>query len=123
MSKHYQILVIDDDKSYASLTKKVLEEIGGLTVEALVDNSKAMDKIRKDKPTLVIVDLMMPPPDGLTICQNIRKDDSLKDIRIMILSAKGFEADKKIAFKLGADAFVEKAEAGKKLVSSVKSLL
>ena len=102
-----KILIVDDDPLVSDLTTFLLKDAGYET-ELVQDSLKALAAIKSARPALVILDILMPGIDGLTLCQQIKSDPSLKDIKVAILTSKSFQADKDRAIKLGADAFIEK---------------
>ncbi len=118
-----KIVIIDDDKLEIAITSKTLEHAGQFDVLTSIKSSTAMDLIRKEKPDLLLLDIMMPEVDGLTICKQVKDDPELKKIKIIIYSAKMYEADKKKAFRYGADAYLEKVVNTDKLVETVNKVL
>ena len=121
MSK--KILIIDDDEEHVDVTSKVLTHIGKFSVVASSDSEKALETIRNEKPDLVLLDIMMPRVDGFTICKGIKDSPDLQHVKIIVYSAKIFEADKKKALRLGADAYISKVIESNKLIDQVNQLL
>ena len=87
------------------------------------DGSTGLAQIRKSPPDLLILDLMLPKLTGLDICKEIRKDVSLNRLPILILTAKGEEADRVVGLELGADDYVTKPFSPRELAARVKALL
>lgn len=117
-----RILVIEDDKDIVELVKYNLEK-EGFHVLASGDGATGLTQLRKAPPDVLILDLMLPKLPGLEICKEIRKDVSLNRLPILILSAKGEEADRIVGLELGADDYVTKPFSPRELVARVKALL
>jgi phosphate regulon transcriptional regulator PhoB len=117
-----RILVIEDDKDIVELVRYNLEK-DGFQVVASADGATGLAQIRKSPPDLLILDLMLPKLSGLEICKEIRKDVSLNRLPVLILTAKGEEADRVVGLELGADDYVTKPFSPRELVARVKALL
>ena len=87
------------------------------------DGATGLAQIRKAPPDLVILDLMLPKLAGLDICKEVRRDVSLSRLPILILTAKGEEADRVVGLELGADDYVTKPFSPRELAARVKALL
>jgi DNA-binding response OmpR family regulator len=122
MDKKSDILVIDDDPTQARLSTELLRH-AGYNVDSLTDSTQAMDYINANRPRMVILDLMMPGLDGLSLCKMIKEDPNLKDTKVVFLTAKVFDVDKRKALSLGADVFLNKPVDNDELVNNIKSLL
>ncbi len=120
---HATILIIDDDKEFRATTANVLQQIGGFTVEEVPDSTKALDVIRHRKPDVVLLDIMMPKVDGLSICKTVKESADLKHIKVIVYTAKIFEVDRKNALKLGADAYLQKVIQSDKLIDTIRDVL
>lgn len=105
-----KILIVDDEVHIRLLLEQTLEDFEEAGVEILTcDNGKkAVDLIVKEKPALVFVDIMMPEMDGINVCHKIKKGHGLKDIFIIMLTAKGQDFDQKKGLAAGADLFMTK---------------
>src|SRR5688500_16318084 len=99
MSK-LKILVVEDDRDIAKLLKYNIEKEGHQAVLAQ-DGEEGVALFRREKPRLVLLDLMLPKVDGLEVCRLIRSDD--KRVPILMLTAKGTEVDKIVGLEMGAD--------------------
>ena len=119
MAKNGNILVVDDEPKMRDLVKMYLMKEGFSVTEA-GDGGQALDLIKKSQIDLVILDIMMPEVDGLTVCKEIRRD---YDIPVIMLTAKGEEIDRVLGFELGADDYVVKPFSPRELVARVKALL
>jgi CheY-like chemotaxis protein len=117
------ILIIDDDKEFRATTANVLQQIGGFTVAEVQDSTKALDVIRQRKPDVVLLDIMMPKVDGLSICKTVKESVDLKHIKVIVYTAKIFEVDRKNALKLGADAYLQKVIQSDKLIDTIRDVL
>jgi phosphate regulon transcriptional regulator PhoB len=117
-----RVLVIEDDKDIVELVKYNLEK-DGFQVAACGDGAMGLAQVRKAPPDLLILDLMLPKLSGLEICKEVRKDVSLNRLPVLILTAKGEEADRVVGLELGADDYVTKPFSPRELVARVKALL
>jgi len=113
------ILIVDDEKPIVDILKFNLEKEGFKTIAAY-DGEEALDKVRKYKPDLVLLDIMLPKMDGFNVCKNIRKDTN---IPIIMLTAKEEEVDKVLGLELGADDYVTKPFKMRELIARVKANL
>jgi DNA-binding response OmpR family regulator len=117
-----QILVVEDDPDIAQLIGHYLEKAGH-TVEVLSSGKAVMPKVRRHPPDLVVLDLMLPELDGLMICQAMRTDPQTGAIPIIMVTARGDEADRITGLELGADDYVTKPFSPKELAARVTALL
>ena len=102
-----RVLVIEDDKDIVELVRYNLEK-DGYQVASSVDGATGLSQIRKSPPDVLILDLMLPKLSGLDICKEVRRDVSLNRLPILILTAKGEEADRVVGLELGADDYLVK---------------
>jgi CheY-like chemotaxis protein/phosphoribosyl 1,2-cyclic phosphodiesterase len=102
-----RVLVVDDDDIAGGLSRDLLKE-KGLEADLLTDSLKAVDAIKKNGYPLVVLDILMPGMDGLTLCHKIKSDPQIKATKVVMVSGKSFEADRTRARELGADLFIEK---------------
>ena len=112
-----RILVIEDDKDIVELVRYNLEK-DGYQVASSADGATGLAQIRKSPPDLLVLDLMLPKVSGLDICKEVRRDVSLNRLPILILTAKGEEADRVVGLELGADDYVTKPFSPRELVST-----
>ncbi|MBN2246417.1 MAG: response regulator transcription factor, partial [Candidatus Aminicenantes bacterium] len=103
--KKIRILVVEDDKAILTGIADLLES-EGYTVCTAIDGKEALVRYTQDKPTLILLDIMMPEKSGYDVCREIRKKDS--STPILMLTAKGQEVDKVIGLELGADDYIVK---------------
>lgn len=121
MSK--KILIIDDDDDHLAVTSNLLRHIGKFDVVASTDSASAMEIIRREKPDLILLDIMMPKVDGLSICKQVKESSDLNYIKVIVYSAKIFEVDRKNAMKVGADAYISKVIESGKLIDTINKIL
>lgn len=117
-----RILIIEDDRDIAELVRYNLEK-EGYQVSALGDGMSGLAQLQKAPPDLLVLDLMLPKLSGLEICKAVRRDEALNRIPILMLSARGEEADRVIGLELGADDYVTKPFSPRELAARVKALL
>lgn len=117
-----RIYVIEDDDNIRDLIKIALEGFG-YTVSAFETAEEALKKIEGDQPDLAVFDLMLPGMDGLTAIRKIRKDEVLKDMPVIILTAKDREFDKVAGLDGGADDYMTKPFGVMELAARIRSLL
>jgi DNA-binding response OmpR family regulator len=116
------ILVVEDDIDIAALIAHYLEKAGH-RVDRLTSGSDVLPRLRNSPPELVILDLMLPGMDGLVVCQAMRADPAIAGIPIIMLTARGEEADRVSGLELGADDYVTKPFSPKELSARVTALL
>ena len=116
-----KILIVDDEKNIRDLLKFNLENEGYETLEAK-DGKEALEKVKEDID-LVILDLMLPEVDGLNVCKQIRNDDQIGNLPIIMLTAKSEDIDRIIGLELGADDYITKPFNTRELIARVKALL
>ncbi len=102
-----QIIVVDDDPIVGSLTLELLQD-AGYTIRLIQDSLKAQEIIKAEKPALVVLDILMPGLDGLTLLHRLKSDPETEPIKAIVVSGKSFEAEKQRAAQYGAEAFIEK---------------
>ncbi len=117
-----RILIIEDDKDIVELVRYNLEK-EDFQVLAMADGVSGLAQVKKSPPDLLLLDLMLPKLSGLEICKDIRRDASLNRLPILILTARGDEADRVVGLELGADDYVTKPFSPRELVARVKALL
>jgi DNA-binding response OmpR family regulator len=116
------ILVVEDDPDIAELIAHFLEKAGH-EVKRLTSGTQVMAQLRTAPADLVILDLMLPGMDGLLVCQAMRGDSATAAIPIIMLTARGDEADRIAGLELGADDYVTKPFSPKELVARVAARL
>jgi two-component system alkaline phosphatase synthesis response regulator PhoP len=114
------ILVIDDEKDLIELVRYNLEK-EGFDVIAATDGQSGLEVVKKHRPDLVVLDLMMPGLDGLQVCQRLRSDPRSGRIPVIMLTAKATEADRVVGLELGADDYITKPFSPREVVARVKA--
>ncbi len=118
-----KILIIDDDPDALAITTANLRKLGDHEVLTCQDSTNAMTMIEKERPHVVLLDIMMPNQDGFSICRQVKESDHLKSTKIVVYSAKIFDVDRRKAMKLGADAFLSKVIESDKLLETLSTIL
>lgn len=122
MSSKHRLLLIEDEEDIASLIK-LQAELYGYSIHVEVDGLNGFLAVKREKPDLIILDIMLPGKNGFDVCRKIKSDPELKSIPVIILSAKGDEIDLVLGLELGADDYVTKPFSPKVLFSRVKAVL
>ena len=113
------ILVVEDEKKIADLLKDYLSR-EGFQVTCLGRGDEALERIEALAPALILLDLMLPGVDGITICREVRK---VSDVPIIMLTAKVEEVDRLVGLEIGADDYVCKPFSPREVVARVKAVL
>ncbi len=121
-TKRESILVVEDEEDILEVIRYNLAR-EGYRVHGVRDGEEALDRIRKDNPNLVLLDLMLPGIDGLSICRRIKEDPVTRMIPVVMVTAKGEESDVVLGLGLGADDYVVKPFSPRELVARVKAVL
>ncbi|WP_099187966.1 response regulator transcription factor [Tepidibacter mesophilus] len=116
------ILVVDDEEHIVELLKFNLE-IEGYNIQVSYDGFDAFIKARDLKPDLILLDRMLPNIDGLEVLKKIREDNSIKNIPVIMLTAKTMEKDKIDGLEVGADDYISKPFSIKEVLARVKAVL
>src|ERR1700692_2062171 len=117
-----RILIIEDDRDIVELVRYNLAN-EGFEVSSAGDGIAGLTQLRKSPPDLLLLDLMLPKMPGLEICKEIRRDPALNRLPILMLTARGEEADRVVGLEMGADDYVTKPFSPRELVARVKALL
>jgi DNA-binding response OmpR family regulator len=117
-----QILIVEDDPDIAQLIEHYLQKAGH-EVTRMATGTAVMPHLRGKGADLVILDLMLPGMDGLLVCQAMRSDSATADVPVIMLTARGEEADRIAGLELGADDYVTKPFSPKELVARVAARL
>lgn len=113
------ILVVDDEQNIIELATMYLEQEGFRVISAR-DGQAALDRVKADRPALVVLDLMLPKIDGWQVCRKIRADS---DLPILMVTARDDDVDKIVGLELGADDYMTKPFNPRELVARVKAIL
>lgn len=117
-----RIILVEDEEDIAALIK-LQAEISGYKLHVEVDGLNGLRAIEREKPDLVILDIMLPGQSGLDVCRKVKTNPELKDIPVIIISAKSEELDVVLGLELGADDYVTKPFSPKILFSRVRAVL
>jgi DNA-binding response OmpR family regulator len=120
MSK--RVLIVDDEPNIV-ISLEFLMKREGFEVSVAHDGAEALESIRAERPDLVVLDVMMPKLNGFEVCQAVRADPERAATLIVMLTAKGREAEMNKGLSLGADAYIAKPFSTRDLVARIKSLL
>jgi two-component system, OmpR family, alkaline phosphatase synthesis response regulator PhoP len=118
----YKILVVEDEPDIRKLVHYNLTQDHYKVIEA-ESGDQALKLIQRDKPSLVILDLMMPGMSGLEVCRTLRGQDETAKLPILMLTAKAGEADRVLGLELGADDYLAKPFSPRELVARVRAIL
>lgn len=117
-----KILVIDDEKDIVELISYNLEKEGFSVLKAY-DGETALQRVKAQKPDLIILDLMLPEISGLDVCKAVRNNPATANLPIIMLTAKAEEVDKIIGLEMGADDYITKPFSIKELIARVRAML
>jgi len=102
-----KILLVDDEKDFAQFLKLNLET-HGYEAEAAYDGEQAIDKVRKEKPDLIILDIMLPKIDGYRVCNMLRNEYEYKNIPVIMLTTRSETGDIAAGMEMGAVSYISK---------------
>jgi two-component system, OmpR family, alkaline phosphatase synthesis response regulator PhoP len=120
-----KLLIVDDEPHIRMLIEQTLEELEDDDVSFLTaDNGEdALEIIKKEKPQLVFLDVMMPKMNGMEVCRRVKKELLLKDVYIILLTAKGQELDRQKGQEVGADVYMTKPFDPEAILAKARSVL
>ncbi|MDR4496514.1 MAG: response regulator [Candidatus Scalindua sp.] len=120
-----KILIVDDEPHMRMLIQESLEEFEerGIVLLTTDNGDEAIASVRKEKPELIILDVMMPGMSGYEICNTVKNELGMKDIFVMMLTAKGQKQDKKQGMDVGADMYITKPFDPNEIVNKVAEIL
>jgi DNA-binding response OmpR family regulator len=117
-----KILVVDDEPTIVKLIEVRLKA-NKYDVITGFNGEEALKRVKEDKPDLVILDVMMPPPNGFQVCRTLKDDPNYKHIPVIILTAKNTESDQFWGVESGADTYLTKPYSSEELLEKVHDLL
>ncbi|MFM7107051.1 MAG: response regulator [Planctomycetaceae bacterium] len=117
-----RILVVDDEEDLLELVRYNLAK-EGYAVECVASGEAALESVRRSPPDLIVLDLMLPTVDGLEVCRRLKADARTRDVPIVMLTAKGEDADMVAGLERGADDYVAKPFSPRVLAARVRALL
>ena len=118
----HKILIADDEPNIL-ISLEYLMQREGYTVSVARDGEEAIAAILRDRPALVLLDVMMPKKSGFEVCQEVRANDAVRHTLILMLTAKGRDTDAAKGLGLGADAYMTKPFSTRDLVLKVRQML
>ena len=116
-------ILIADDEPNILVSLEFLMKREGYEVHLARDGLQALEVLRRERPALVLLDVMMPGKTGFEVCQELRADDAIRATRVLMLTAKGRETDVAKGLAMGADAYMTKPFSTRELVDKVRALL
>ena len=117
-----KILLVDDEKDLVETVSFRLKAFGYEVIPAY-DGKEALEKAKKEKPDLIILDLMLPKIDGYKVCRMLKFDEKYKNIPVIMFTARAQESDKELGLQVGADEYITKPFDAKVLLEKIKDLL
>lgn len=118
----HRVLIVEDEDNIALALDYVLTR-EGYDHERIANGAEALPRIRDTAPDLVLLDVMLPEVSGYEICQTVRMDPKLKDVKILMMTARGSAIERRKGLALGADGFIAKPFELKELREEVRRLL
>ncbi len=117
-----RVLIVDDEPNIV-ISLEFLMKREGFEVSVARDGEEALRKVEESTPDVMLLDVMMPKKTGYEVCQQIRANPSLSGVKIVILTAKGWDTEVAKGLDLGADASMTKPFSTKDLVAQVRAML
>lgn len=122
MKDHPKILIVEDDQDIRANIRLYLSSLGIICVEAF-DGAEAVDAAKREKPDLILLDIILPIINGYQVCKMLKGDPEYKSIPIIMLSAKAEKADKDRGMQSGCDAYIIKPFEFDNLEKTIKKFL
>jgi two-component system response regulator VicR len=116
------ILIVEDDPKSMTLTKDLLKISGYETIQAF-DGQQGVEMAKSAHPDLILMDIMMPKMDGYAACNAIKTDKSTSKIPVIMLTAVGYDLNRKLAMQFGAQGYLTKPYSRKDLIDAIGPLL
>ncbi len=117
-----KILIADDSLAELQIFQQALQPLGH-TIVTVMDGEAAEEKLRAEKVDLIILDVIMPKKNGFQVCRDIKSNDQLKNIPVIMVTSKDQESDKFWGMKQGADEYLTKPFKAEDLVKTVKKYI
>ena len=115
------IYIVEDERDIADLVEHYLKK-DGFRSESISDGQRALERIRRQPPDLLVLDLMLPGMDGLELCRILRAEPATKRLPIIMLTAKAEETDKIVGLEMGADDYLTKPFSPKELMARIRAV-
>ncbi|MBJ3784246.1 response regulator transcription factor [Devosia sediminis] len=116
------VLIAEDEPSILESLDFILRR-AGWSIDSATDGEAVLEKVRRSRPRVLVLDVMLPRRSGFDVLKTLRADGETKDLPVLILTAKGQQQDRRIAEELGADGFVTKPYSNAEVVGAVRQLL
>ena len=117
------LVLIADDEPNILLSLEFLMKREGLRTCVAADGTQALAAVQRERPDLVLLDVMMPGKSGFEVCAEVRADEALAGVKVLMLTAKGRDTDLAQGLGVGADAYVTKPFSTKELAAKVREML
>ncbi len=118
-----RILIVEDDEAIRDVVRYALESNGFKNVLTAADGEEGLRLALRERPALILLDLMLPKTDGLDVCRRLKRDESVRDVPVIMLTAKSEESDIVLGLELGAVDYITKPFSTKVLVARVRAHL
>lgn len=118
-----RVLIIEDDEAIREVIRYALESNGFEKTLSAADGAEGLEIARRERPSLILLDLMLPKIDGLEVCRRLKRDEETQDIPVVMLTAKSEESDIVLGLELGAVDYITKPFSSKVLVARVRAHL
>ena len=118
----YKILIADDERALRLLIAGTLE-IGDYNIQEADNGIQALELVKRERPDLIILDVMMPGMTGYEVCKWIKTNPDIADTKVLILTAKGLQSDKEAAWEALADFYLSKPFSPMELLPMVEEIL
>ncbi|MBI5805948.1 response regulator transcription factor [candidate division TA06 bacterium] len=115
------IYIVEDERDIADLVEHYLKK-DGFRSESISDGQRALERIHRQPPDLLVLDLMLPGMDGLELCRILRSEPATKRLPIIMLTAKAEETDKIVGLEMGADDYLTKPFSPKELMARIRAV-
>lgn len=116
------VLIAEDEPSILESLDFILRR-AGWSIDSVTDGESVLDRVRRSRPRVLVLDVMLPKRSGFDVLKQLRADSETRDLPVLILTAKGQQQDRRIAEELGADGFVTKPYSNAEVVGAVRQLL
>jgi phosphate regulon transcriptional regulator PhoB len=117
-----RVAIIEDEADIVDMVRYNFRK-EGFDVDSYVRGKEGLENIRRSPPDVLLLDIMLPDEDGLSICRQLRADQRLKSLPVIFLTARGEEVDRIVGLEIGADDYVVKPFSPRELVARVKAIL
>lgn len=118
----FDILIAEDEPSILESLDFILRR-AGWSVESVTDGEAVLERVRRELPRILVLDVMLPKRSGFDVLKQLRSEEPTRVLPVLILTAKGQQQDRRIAEELGADGFVTKPYSNAEVVGAVRQLL